>query len=290
MAVQFIVTILISLGTFPWASFAQDTCTYTFNVDHEDGCSVIDGTVSQLSTTVNELHSQVTSLLQQNTDLLQHNIQLLENNAYWRQVADKKLDDIAGSITGVGAEYTRWGRTECPVNTSLVYSGYAAGSHFSHTGGSSELLCLPEDPEWGRFVNGFQGESYVYGTEWETRHKYGTNHVFLMSNAGTDDLHNRNVPCAVCFTEGRSTVKKFPAKLHCPNDWRHEYRGYLMAGHHTHKTHIQAVCLDEAPETVPSGSANEDGSLLYNMEAHCGSLPCPNYVNGRELSCVVCSR
>ena len=79
------------------AASESDSCVYTFNVPHEEGCSVMDGTVSQLTTTVNELQAQVTSLLQQNTGLLQHNIQLLQDNAYWRQVVEKKLQFINDS-------------------------------------------------------------------------------------------------------------------------------------------------------------------------------------------------
>ncbi len=30
--------------------------------------------------------------------------------------------------------------------------------------------------------------------------------------------------------------------------------------------------------------------LFYNVEAVCGSLPCPNYVNGWEITCVVCTK
>ena len=79
----------------------RQTCSYTFNVPHEDGCSITDGVLTQIQTTVNELHSQVTSLLQQNTDLLQHNIQLLEDNSHWRQLAERKLEDLGGNQNSV---------------------------------------------------------------------------------------------------------------------------------------------------------------------------------------------
>lgn len=191
---------------------------------------------------------------------------------------------------GVGAAYTRWGRTLCPAKSSLVYTGYAASSHYTHTGGSSELICLPERPQWGRYVDGFQGQSYIYGTEYETGWRYGTNDVFLKNNIHGQSLNNHNVPCAVCYTDGRSTAMRFPAMLQCPDGWSEEYHGYLMAGYHSHKGKMQPVCLDEAPEAAESGQADENGAVFYNVEAHCGSLPCPNYINGRELTCVVCSR
>ena len=49
------------------------------------------------------------------------------------------------------------------------------------------------------------------------------------------------------------------------------------------------VCLDDDPETIQGGAADKNGALFYLTEARCGSLPCPNYIDGRELTCVVCS-
>ena len=52
--------------------------------------------------------------------------------------------------SGGGLVYTRWGRISCPTTsgTTLVYSGRAGGSHYSHTGGGANYLCLPDDPEY----------------------------------------------------------------------------------------------------------------------------------------------
>ena len=46
--------------------------------------------------------------------------------------------------------YVRWGRTTCPVNqsTELVYSGRAGGSWWSKTGGATNYLCMPDDPDY----------------------------------------------------------------------------------------------------------------------------------------------
>ena len=45
--------------------------------------------------------------------------------------------------------YTRWGRTICSGNGSeSVYDGFAGGSHYTHKGGASSMLCLPMDPDW----------------------------------------------------------------------------------------------------------------------------------------------
>ncbi|CAG2245608.1 unnamed protein product [Mytilus edulis] len=49
-----------------------------------------------------------------------------------------------------GAFYIRWGRKDCPVvnGTNLVYSGIAGGGAWKETGGGTNYLCLPHDPDF----------------------------------------------------------------------------------------------------------------------------------------------
>ena len=68
------------------------------------------------------------------------------------------------------------------------------------------------------------------------------------------------------------------------------YSGYLVAGAASHSSASEFVCLDVDAEMIPHGTENHNGKLLYLSEAHCGSLTCPPYVEGRELTCVVCSK
>ena len=49
-------------------------------------------------------------------------------------------------------------------------------------------------------------------------------------------------------------------------------------------------CVDHAPESVAGGVSSENSGAIYNVEGTCNSLPCPDYVAGWELTCVVCSR
>ena len=41
---------------------------------------------------------------------------------------------------------------------------------------------------------------------------------------------------------------------------------------------------------IAGGQDNKNGALFYPVEAVCGSLPCPRYVNGWELTCAVCTK
>ncbi|KAH3748524.1 hypothetical protein DPMN_182970 [Dreissena polymorpha] len=52
----------------------------------------------------------------------------------------------------------------------------------------------------------------------------------------------------------------------------------------------QGVCVDGEAETTKCSSAGRAGdAYLYHVENVCGSLKCPPYISGRELTCTVCS-
>ena len=103
-------------------------------------------------------------------------------------------------------------------------------------------------------------------------------------------LHDHDVPCAVCEVP-RSTSMMVPAKRTCPQGWTLEYEGLLMAGHWEHPGQSEYICVSLGMESVPGGSVDTGGGLLYVVEVDCGfALPCPPYVEGYELSCVVCSK
>eukprot|EP00105_Crassostrea_gigas_P017523 XP_011435336.1 PREDICTED: uncharacterized protein LOC105333829 [Crassostrea gigas] len=177
--------------------------------------------------------------------------------------------------------YTRWGKKTCPSNADLVYSGYTGGSHYSHKGAAVEPLCLPRNPEWGMYTGGYDGlKNYVYGAEYKT--KTFTGYI--------QTIHDHDVPCAVCLVRQRTVVQMFPARKTCFKGWTLEYHGYLMAGHYTHEAGTTYTCIDSHPDTLHGGSTSKDGKVFYLVEALCGSLKCPPYVEGRELVCAVCSK
>lgn len=190
----------------------------------------------------------------------------------------------ARPIPSGGALYTRWGRTTCPPNTELVYEGVGGGNNYDTHGGGTDLLCLPRDPEWDAYTDNMDGTGKIWGAEFEQ------NSFFNRENLKTSSFANQDVVCAVCRVKTRSTYMMLPAKRTCPVGWVTEYGGYLMAGHYGHKGQTNWVCMDKAPEVDPDGYRNDNGALLYFVQGECGSLPCPNYVNGRELTCVVCTK
>jgi len=175
--------------------------------------------------------------------------------------------------------YIRWGRRKCPDNdTDTVYTGIMGGGRYDESGSITNYLCLPMEPLWDS--NGVHSPhvGYVYGTEYET-----------FEASYLSELQNQEAPCVVCKVRGRH-VMMVPARNQCFHGWRLEYSGHLMAEHHTHKGNKEAICVDGAPEiTDKSIGADQNGALLYFVQAKCGSLKCPPYEEDKALSCAICS-
>ncbi|CAI9737346.1 Hypothetical predicted protein [Octopus vulgaris] len=212
-----------------------------------------------------------------------------QNSEQNRFLSKKSLDDKPDTPKpALGSLYTRWGRTTCPPYSNIVYDGVVGGQHYDSTGGGSNLLCLPNDPIWANFTTDLEVAATIYGSEYQIATYNVKNRLFSFANAKT--LHDHNVPCAVCLTRQPAVVMMLPARTQCYAGWTAEYSGYLMTEHNGHKGRHEYVCVDNAPEADPAGYRNDDGTLLYFVQAVCGSLPCPPYVNGQELTCVVCSK
>ena len=171
---------------------------------------------------------------------------------------------------------------------SICGPGYAAGTYYSYYGGSSSVLCLPRVPQWGKYKDSVQSNSYVYGAEYKVA-AYASDPIFKTDNSAGKSLIGHDVPCALCLAAGQNVAHNFPAKHTCPDGWTEEYKGYLMSESSNGHGRVDAICVDEAPAGAVASHAIQHGVWFTIMEAFCGSLPCPKYVHGRELTCVVCS-
>ena len=132
-------------------------------------------------------------------------------------------------------------------------------------------------------VDGVQSGSYIYGAEYQ----FGGN--TFMQGFIKKSLIDDNVPCAVCSTLKPKNIM-IPGRNRCYDGWSLEYKGYLVSGYVGHAAASEFICLDDDPVPIAGGHANNDGKLLYFVESICGSLECPLYVNGHELTCAVCSK
>jgi len=167
--------------------------------------------------------------------------------------------------------YIRWGNSTCEYGADTMYSGYAAGGHYSHKGSAANMLCLPPDPEYySRTSNGYQ---VIYGVEYEI---VGVN----------NHANQRNMPCALCKVTGRSTMVMIPSHYECPQGWRKEYNGYIMAGRHNQEGSSMYNCIDKSLEQIPGSGSDTDGHRLFTIQAVCSHfIPC----SATELTCVVCT-
>ncbi|XP_072024159.1 uncharacterized protein [Amphiura filiformis] len=182
-----------------------------------------------------------------------------------------------------GSVYIRWGRTTCPLTSELGYVGIAGGKWYDHTGGGYNYLCLPSTPEYDNYQAGVHNaRGYVYSAEYQISE--------FPPFAGK---HNHDVPCAVCIATNRGILMMIPAKMTCPSGWNREYHGYLMSDRYGRDSPTEFVCVDRNPEVRSDSSvADQDGVLFYPVEGRCdnGNLPCGPYINGAELTCVVCTK
>ncbi|XP_064625070.1 uncharacterized protein LOC135486492 isoform X1 [Lineus longissimus] len=211
-------------------------------------------------------------------------IKLLEEEG---SVRVKRSAGSSGQTVG-GATYIRWGRTVCPADAELVYAGYGGAQHYTHVGGSAEYICVSDKPEYAsKTAAGETDRAWLNGIELQV---FVTN-FFSTANADPNGLHDSDLRCAVCRNRVRTSMLMIPGTKSCPGNWQQEYWGYLMTGHYKHKAAYSYACVDDAPEAGgENGARNDDGGLMYHAQGSCGSLPCPPYVQGFEMTCVVCTK
>ncbi|XP_031567220.1 short-chain collagen C4-like isoform X2 [Actinia tenebrosa] len=158
--------------------------------------------------------------------------------------------------------------------------GRTGGQYYTSTGGGSNYVCLTLSPKFGKYKDGLNNNGYIYGSEYE---------IAYFNPLTNKNLQHRAAPCVVCHVQTRSTKLMVPGTYACPAGWRREYWGYLMSEKHDHKHTTEYICVDKDAEYAAGGSGNH-GALLYPVEGRCGSLPCGPYVEGRELTCAVCTK
>ena len=74
-----------------------------------------------------------------------------------------------------------------------MYEGITGGSHWDHSGGGANYVCLPKVPQYMSTIVS-SAYSFIYGTEYDD-----VNGIF-------PGQHNYNPPCAVCYSSTK-TVK-----------------------------------------------------------------------------------
>ena len=179
---------------------------------------------------------------------------------------DRDIQDAASSA------FVHWGSSQCSNASQLVYSGFVGGSYYGSTGAASNYLCLTMSPVFGDQQLP-PHRAYLYGSEYQT----------------FDSHDNKDAVCAVCRSTYSMTVM-IPGTNVCTVGWRLQYSGFLMAGRDVHAAASEYVCVDSRMENSIHGDQDENGVLFYYTVTQCGSLPCSPYVNGKVVTCAVCSK
>ena len=161
------------------------------------------------------------------------------------------------------------------------FTGYTAGDGFHDVGGGAGLLCLPDHPTWGNYTDGLNGyNGYIYGVEIDMiEHSHVFNHA----------VNQQDQPCVVCHSSF-AILHMFPGRIDCFPGWSLQYAGYLMSSKPNSDMDRDYICMDSDPGALPHGGTNDNQGIIYLIEGRCGSLPCPPYVEGREIACAVCSK
>ncbi|WAR21303.1 hypothetical protein MAR_015277, partial [Mya arenaria] len=248
--------------------------------------------INSLKQTIASMQTTITSL--------QADFQALQN-------AHTSLNGQVNTMTTQtgtnGSIFIRWGRKQCPTNADLIYKvikhsvwklqefgrknihsfclGYTSGKRYDDVGSGVDTFCLPEEPLWGKYSDASNGyRAYIYGSE---IHHDASDNEFPYA------VHNQDMPCAVCLSE-RALNLMIPGRTACYPGWTLEYSGYMMTNVQGRESGQDTICVDDHPEFLDHGGSDDSQHILYLVEAQCGSLPCPPYVNNRELPCAVCSK
>ena len=182
--------------------------------------------------------------------------------------------------TNSGSTYIRWGRDDCPSGAVALYSGRTAGTKWNVKGGTSDYLCLPDRPRYGSTYN--DAASPLYGVEYE---RWPTS---------SPQARYDNMPCVVCYVATRSAMFVQQASYLCPSGWSREYYGYMMSDgvYSKREGRKSTICVDANAEAVPGTGVSTDPSLAFLLSVECtnSELLCSPYVDGRILSCAVCTK
>ena len=115
-------------------------------------------------------------------------------------------------VTG-SSFYFRWGRSECPDTSTKIFSGQMTAPNMEATGGGVNYQCLHREPEYNAYSTG-SSYSVISGVEFQASDDG------IFPNAA----HDKNVPCARCYTQRSATVM-IPSRRSCPSGWSKEYEG-----------------------------------------------------------------
>eukprot|EP00117_Sycon_ciliatum_P047156 scpid68756/ scgid33707/ len=228
-----------------------------------------------------QLNSASEFMCQQNEDKSTREPSGLETAINEVRKLEQQLSKVEAKNDTITTSFTRWGRSECPSSSTLVYSGWVGGAYHSDLGSGANPQCMPKTPTYGRYSD-YQWGGIMYPAVYKMQ---GQNEPWHAENT------DRSATCAVCESRGRSTSIMMPGRNTCPDGWTREYYGYLTSANFNIDHRSMFLCFDDQIEAGDDISSSYATHHLYVAAVDCRNSPmCPPYYNARELTCAVCSR
>ena len=145
--------------------------------------------------------------------------------------------------------FIRWGNDTAPPGTRLVYSGFAYGSYYGHSGGNEPIVLATGDPGTTMVNDG----NLLYPLQ------TGASNVVPPGVAG-----DREIVGAVCEAPNRTTI--IWGTHTAPPGWTVLYKGYAMGARYSHESPVGPICVDADAFDASHPMSGSSGSLVYGTK------------------------
>jgi len=147
----------------------------------------------------------------------------------------------------------------------LFFLGYMGGPSNRGSGGGSNYLCLPEKPSYASYQKYKQSDA---------------SEIYIQLES--------NLFCALCERNNKNNAIMYPGSSECPDNWKMEYIGTLVAQRQSSRT--EYVCLSQEAASKVRQRSSIGVTTITN--AACKILPCgeDSYKANAKLNCAVCTQ
>ena len=175
-----------------------------------------------------------------------------------------------------GGVFNRWGNSNCPTGTELLYSGMAFNKYNGGFSNFGDTLCIKA---------GDPGPSTTYVEAGDMLYPLATG-ATGSGNIPPGITGGKEIKCSACYSQ--KPVFEIFGTNNCPSGWSVVYSGYEM-GAHAYNTQTDRHCVD---------NINFDSGINTYAVSHAfwyGSFiqetgDSTNYPSLKYIKCAVCSK
>ena len=173
------------------------------------------------------------------------------------------------AATPGGSVFTRWGNSNPPAGTSLVYWGYGYATLYNYGASNIPIVVAPNDPGQPRSGSAINMLSAL--TTGSTGLPSGIN-------------PNSYIKAAVCYVDA-PTVEVWGTWT-APSGWEVIYQGYALGGNYTYQGPTGPICVDSFDFEYQGGSTP---STVWAADIEYYAPP-DGALLGRYVKCAVCKK